>query len=281
MGRPKYTIVTHYNPDLDASAAAWIIKRFWPNWQDAELEFVPAGTTLNDKPPDEDPRIIHVDTGLGHFDHHQTDEYTSATHLIYEETKRKWPGKVDKALSRLVSLVTEIDHFHEVFWPDPTSDRYDLVIHRILDGWENQGLKDRDLLDRAFNLLDGVYQTLKDKVWAEDELKERGIVFDTIWGPAIGLETINDEAMRLAAKQGYAVVVRKDPRKGSVRIKSLPREEIDLTPVFEQVVKLDPEASWFFHFSRHMILNGSSKEPEMKPSKLNLEELIKILKEVG
>lgn len=280
MGRQKGIIVTHYHPDLDASAAAWIIKRFWPNWQDVEVEFVPAGATLNDKPANGDPKIIHLDTGLGHFDHHQTDEHTSATQLIYEETRKKWPDRVDEALSRLVSLVTEIDHFHEVFWPDPTSDRYDLVIHRILDGWESQGLEDRDILERAFDLLDGIYQTLKNKVWAEAELKEKGIAFDTIWGPALGIETINDEVMRLAAKQGYAVVVRKDPRKGNVRIKSLPREEIDLTPVFEQIVKLDPEASWFFHFSRHMILNGSSKEPEMKPSKLGLEELIEILKDV-
>jgi hypothetical protein len=280
VGKSKNTIVTHHNPDLDASAATWLIKRFWPNWQDAELEFVPAGTTLNDNPPDEDPQIIHVDTGLGCFDHHQANEYTSATQLVYEETKKRWPEKAEKALSRLVSLVTEIDHFHEVFWHDPTNDRYDLVIHRILDGWENQGLKDQDLLARALELLDGVYQILKDKVWAEDELKEKGVVFDTVWGPAIGVESINDEVMRLAAKQGYVVVVRKDPRKGSVRIKSLPREEIDLTPVFERVVKLDPKASWFFHLNRHMILNGSSKEPKMKPSKLSLEELIKILKEV-
>ena len=44
----------------------------FPGWDKAEVKFVPAGKTLNSNPPDVDPEIIHVDTGLGKFDHHTT-----------------------------------------------------------------------------------------------------------------------------------------------------------------------------------------------------------------
>lgn len=38
---------------------------------DAELDFVPAGSTWHDPAPDANPQIIHVDTGGGRYDHHQ------------------------------------------------------------------------------------------------------------------------------------------------------------------------------------------------------------------
>jgi len=83
-----------------------------------------------------------------------------------------------------------------------------------------------------------------------------------------------------AQKRGYTVVIRKDPKKGYVRIKSLPKDEIDLTPVYEMLKMKDPDATWFLHASRHMVLNGSAKNPDMKPSKQTLESLIDTVAEV-
>ncbi|MBI2641755.1 hypothetical protein HYW87_04150, partial [Candidatus Roizmanbacteria bacterium] len=119
------TIVTHISPDLDSITAIWLVKKFYPGWDDATLTFVPAGTTLEGKNPDQDPNVLHVDTGLGKFDHHQTDEYTSATKRLYEYLLEKnlVPEKSVAALERLVELVNDIDHFGEVNYPDPTSDR--------------------------------------------------------------------------------------------------------------------------------------------------------------
>ena len=56
--------------------------------------------------------------------------------------------------------------------------------------------------------------------------------------------------------------------------------DIDLTPVYEKVKELDPEASWFLHASKRMLLNGSSKNPEMRGSKLSLDEVIDVLKNI-
>ncbi len=77
-------IVTHMSPDLDAISSSWLIKRYLPEWESADHDFVPAGQTLNGMQPDSDPNVIHVDTGLGRFDHHQLSEKSSATKRVFD-----------------------------------------------------------------------------------------------------------------------------------------------------------------------------------------------------
>jgi hypothetical protein len=40
---------------------------------------------------------------------------------------------------------------------------------------------------------------------------------------------------------------------------------------------MDTEASWFLHVSKRMLLNGSSKNPNMKGSKLSLSDVVEVL----
>jgi hypothetical protein len=97
-------------------------------------------------------------------------------------------------------------------------------------------------------------------------------------GKAIAIETVNDEVVHLGQKMGYMMVIRKDPAKGYLRIKALPKPEIDLTPYFEKLKSQEPEATWFLHASKHMILNGSSKNPDIRPSKKSLDDVIALFK---
>ena len=268
-------LVTHFSPDLDAIVSVWIVKRFWPGWQKAQVCFVPAGETWKGEPVDSSPEIVHVDTGLGKFDHHHTDEDNCAAQLVLKEIK------ADEALERLVDVVNEIDHFREVYFPNPTADFYDLGLVAILDGWKLLYAEDQQkIVDLGLEGLDGIYKQFQNKVWAERLLKEEGIEFKTKWGRAIGIETGNDEVVHTGQKQGYVIVVRKDGKKGYVRIKSLPNPKIDLTRVAEELKKADPQATWYLHVSKHQLLNGSTKNPKMKPTKLSLREIIEILKNV-
>lgn len=271
------TIVTHIGPDLDAITSIWLAKTFLPAWEEASFAFVPAGSTLGGKPPDDNPEILHVDTGFGRFDHHQSNADTCASMLVYEEVKKT--RGADLALERLVAVVNEIDHFREVFFPNPTSDVWDLSIVNQIDGWRLI-YPDNPLIyvDLTMKGLDAIYKTFQNKVWAEKELKEKGIEFETKWGKGIGVETTNDEVVHLAQKMGYAVAVRKDPKKGYLRIKTLPKDDIDLSAVYNRLKSEEPEATWFLHASHHMVLNGSSKNPNMKPTKKSLVEIIDVLK---
>ena len=117
------TVVTHIGPDLDAITSVWLVKTFLPGWEEASLAFVPAGTTLEKKPPDDNPEILHVDTGFGKFDHHQTDADTCAARLVLDEVNMH-RGR-DEAMERIITLVNDVDHFREAFYPNPTADFWD------------------------------------------------------------------------------------------------------------------------------------------------------------
>lgn len=273
------TIVVHFGPDLDAITGIWLVKTFFSGWEEATIAFVPAGKTLEDKPPDDNPEILHVDTGFGKFDHHQTDADTCAALLVYEEVK-KLHGP-DPALERMLAIVNDVDHFREVYRPNPTADLWDFHLASQIDGWRllysDNPLK---IVALAMEALDAIYKVFQNKVWAEKELKEKGKEFVTRWGKGIGIETVNDEVVHLGQKMGYVMVARKDPKKGYLRIKSLPRETIDLTALYNTLKAGEPDATWFLHASRHMVLNGSSKNPDMRPSKRSLEEIIEVIKKV-
>lgn len=247
--------------------------------------FVAAGKTFNNDIVDSDPNILHVDTGLGILDHHQTDEDTCAATRTMEyiqrtKNSRDKKGKFpDEALERLVDVVNDIDHFREVYYPNPTADFYDFLLVSILDGLKLLYPDDHSkLVEFSMLALDGIYKNFQNKVWAEKEIKEQGMEFKTKWGKGIGIETINDEVVRLGQKLGFTVVVRKDPKKGYIRIKALPESKADLTSCYNIYRKKDKEATWYLHAGRKMVLNGSMKNPECKPTKLTLREIIEVLK---
>jgi hypothetical protein len=84
---------------------------------------------------------------------------------------------------------------------------------------------------------------------------------------------------------GYVIVARRDPRKGYLRIKAKPNKSdtdkgVDLTLIYEKLKKMDPSATWFLHVSKKMLLNGSPKNPKMKPTKLPLSAIIGVLRTI-
>lgn len=357
VNRNMKIIVTHSSPDLDAITSVWLIKKFLQGWENASVQFVPAGermekaarqsriaddarSTLSqeqsfsrslskslssdlDKKLAKDVtafsssaselsrrtshdqvieiingnEVIHVDTGLGPLDHHQTasDAVCGASLTWdYVRTNSSEFGVVNsdrtkqriKAISRIVRVVVDIDHFKEVFWSDPTADYHEFGLEGILDGLKLQK-PDRDeyYVDFISSCLDALLHNFENRIWAEREIKENGHIFETSFGKGIGFETINDDVIKLSQKMGYVVVLRKDPRKGYVRIKALPKaenkkESIDLTLAYEKLKKMDPDATWFLHISKKMLLNGSVKNPKMRPTRLSLSDIIKVLKEI-
>ena len=299
-------IVTHMSPDLDAITSCWVIQRFFPGWNEAKIKFVRAGERLEDFTNttaviemNGENEVIHVDTGLGALDHHQiASTELSASSLAWDYVSKQWikanPEMVKhekwkyrkEALDRLVRVVVNVDHFKEVFWDNPDADYHDFSLVNILDGLKaERPNRDRYYVDFIYECLDALLHEFENKIWAEYEIKNKGIIFNTRFGKGIGLETVNDTVVKLAQKMGYAVVVRKDPRKGYVRIKAKPdlsgnHGGVDLTKVYEKLKKLDPQASWYLHILKKMLLNGSSKNPKVKATKLSLSDIIEVVKEV-
>lgn len=274
-------IVTHISPDIDALTSCWLIRKYLPGWNKAEIKYVPAGSTLDDKPPDRNPDIIHVDTGLGKFDHHQTDSYTSATLLVFLHLKEKdlLPKKETFPLERFINLITEFDQFQDYFYPESTSDHYALLLNDCLDGLKKIVKDNTEFINIAFNLFEASLINLKNKVSAENEIK-KGFELNTKWGKTLVLETSNSDVSKLAMKMGYKLVITKNPEKGFVRAKSPPEKNLDLTPLYNRFLISDSQADWYLHPLKRMLLNGSANNPGMKPSSLTLTKLIEIVRNI-
>lgn len=272
-------IVTHISPDFDGIPAIWLLKKFHPEFLDAKVAFVPVGeATYNNEPVDSNPNVIHVDTGGGRFDHHKTDEFTCGAKLIYEWLVVEGYVKNDEALSRLVEIVTELDHGWDNYkWCEKASDRYEFCLHNILVGWKMlHGGEEDKYMEWTMQALDAVYKLLQQKVAAEKDI-ENGLKFQTKWGKGVAVKTINDGILDVAIKAGLAIVVRKDPVRGYVRITGSTTHGVDLTGAYEMFRRKDPDATWFLHASKVLLRNGSSRNPTMKPTKLELEEVVTIL----
>jgi hypothetical protein len=292
-------IVTHSSPDLDAIASVWLIKKFLPGWEDSAIKFVPAGERIDGgkwKNKDEsspienieNDEVIHVDTGLGSLDHHQTSsDKVCAASLVWDYVKIQNPEfkikneKIEdriRAISRMVAVVAQIDHFKEVFWKEPLADYHDFDLDSILDGLKHQyPNRDDYYVEFVSKCLDAIAHAFESRIWAEKIIKDKGQIFDTKFGKGLGIETINDDVIKLAQKMGYVVVLRKDPRKGYVRIKARPDTKVDLTKTYEALSGKDSDATWFLHISKKMLLNGSVKNPKMRPSNLSIKEIIAVL----
>lgn len=289
-------IVTHYSADLDGITAIWLIKKFLPGWEKARIKFVPAGERLKKLEVRSkklevierigDNEVIHIDTGLGPLDHHQTESNSvSAASLTWDFIKKQFEKNGQKitkehqeAISRIVKIVTDIDHFKEVLWAEPGADYHEFSLSAILEGFKHQfPNKEKMRVDFIIKCLEALFHQFENRVWAEQELK-KGIEFKVGGERGIGFETVNDAVLPLAQKRGFGIVLRKDPRKGYLRIKVRPDKNFDLTPVYEKLKKLDRTATWFLHISKKMLLNGTGKNPKMKPTKLGLKEIIEVLK---
>lgn len=307
-------VVTHASPDWDAITSVWLVKRFMPNWENAKVMFVPAGERVkgskmqvpNNNLDDAIERIgqdevMHVDTGMGPLDHHQTSSMSecgaSRTWDFvkqHHEAGDKWFVRAD-AIERIVNIIVGIDHFQEVYWKDAAADYHEFSLLGLLEGLKYQKPGDDEFFILfGMECLDAMVYDFENRAWAEKEIQEKGIVFDTKWGKGIGIETMNDTVLKLAQKMGYTVVIRKDPRSGFVRIKTMPEmaetesriknqelsKGVDFTLVSEKLKKMDPDATWYLHVSKKMLLNGTTKNPNMVPTKLSLQQIIDVVKEV-
>lgn len=283
-------LVTHHAPDLDAVGAVWLFKRFdAQHFAEAKVAFVDQGTTITLEEAEQFGsqlhEVVHVDTGLGAFDHHQPDkgqQRICASSLVHDHVCQIHPDlKSDKALATIVEFITSIDHFEEVFWQDAADSKYQFMIHELLRGIEfTEPHDDNSQLHFGMQCLDAAYGNLTQYNRAAEIIASEGKHFITAAGPCLAVETKNDDVIKLAQKQGMMIVVRKDPELGHIRIKARPDAKLDFRPLADKIASVDTVGSWFYHPSGKMLLNGSQKKRNQKASPLTLNQVISLILEV-
>ena len=272
-------IATHLAPDLDGVTGIWLIKKYFPHWAEAEVKLVPAGTSLDNKNPDSDPDIIHVDTGGGRFDHHDNDANTCAAALVFEYLKEHShiPEKDVEPISHIITYVVKIDHFEEIYFPEPTSDIYDFSMHQLIHGLRTVLHDTDEFVNHMIALLDAAFAGLRIKSYALRDI-ENGMTLHTKLGKVLVMESKNEESVKLALKMGFDVALRKDPVLGFVKCKSHPGTGPDLEPLYNEFKKKDAIATWFLHASHNIIINGSSMTPNATSTSLTLPNIVEIIR---
>jgi hypothetical protein len=262
------TIVGHQAPDLDCLTAIWILMRFG-GYADAHLHFVAAGTTLDDRPVDSDPQVIHVDTGRGRYDHHQS----SHASLCAAELVRRAVAPRDVLLSGLVEQVNRIDHATD---RDGRNAQGFFNIQALVDGlnliYPHEPLR---VAQAMLPNLDAWYQRAARQQRLEEAFETR-IEFETRWGLGIAMESADGASSRLAFRRGAVLYAYRDGQ-GWMGIAAQSRSNVNLRPVYRDLQKVDTGADWYLHPNGRLLLCGTAKAPPRHPSRLSLAELVRVI----
>jgi hypothetical protein len=260
------TIVGHLAPDLDCLTAIWILVRFG-GARNVALQFVPAGQTLHNRPADEDPHIIHVDTGGGQFDHHTRD----AQGLCAAELVRRSIAPDDEALARLVEQVNQIDNASA-----PRGSQGFFNVNALVAGY--------NLLfpNRPHHVAYAMLPNLD--AWYEHEQRQirlekafvRHVEFETPWGLGIALDGDDGGSSKLAYRHGAALYAYRN-QQGWMGIAARSRSNVDLSPVYHDLRIVDRDADWYLHPGKRLLLCGTPKAPPRSLSRLTLDELVRVI----
>lgn len=236
----------------------------------AELEFVPAGRTLNDAEVDSDPQIVHVDTGGGRFDHHHTADPTlSAAELV-----RRALAPDDEPLRRLVEQVTRIDNAEAYPGRQPVFFNINDLIAGYNALFPN---KPHHVAQAMLPNLDAWYEHEARQVRLEQAFKRRR-EFQTRWGLGIAMQSDDGGSSRLAYRYGAVLYAYRDQR-GYMGVAAQRHSKVDLKPVYLTLKRIDGDADWYLHPSRRLLLCGTPKAPPRQLSTLSLDDLVSVLQE--
>lgn len=296
------TIVTHRSPDWDALGSVWLLKRYHPGLENAEVRFVNTGA------PDLEllaQAAAVVDTGREfdperlRFDHHQLpgreSVKTCAMKQVWEHLGQSffdYKSKKDPVghLRVLVDLV----------WAGDVGSGYAQTsrvagIHAILSAWKNQGLSDEELLRRGMELLDAIDIHLRRLCEANDELEYRCLQFRSSDGALVAIRDGGPEVSWAAFESGARVVLFQSSQEveggtthsiGLIRAGEWSEPHVgELVQAVLDHPRTSPEireelARWFLHPAGFFAGRGTAKAPCFAPVTVDLQTLARLIDEV-
>lgn len=266
-------IITHLKPHLDEVCCVWLIRRFWPEAAGAAVSYVPNNYLGADV--DADPQRLFVGVGHGRFDEHRGVAGECATTLVWHELAALvfLDDLTRGAVERLVAWVKSEDLGEHKGLAEQ-----DFSLPTILQGaYLAGGKSSAAMTDLGVTCLDALFEVERQQVAFQHDWAERREV-PSRFGRAVAVVTDADLADGYAYEQGYDLLILMN-RAGTYRgFRARAAAPIDLTPVAEAVHQADPEANWFFHHGKHLLLLGGDHQSDAKPSRLSLDDMIALVK---
>lgn len=265
------TLVTHINPHLDDIFAIWLLKKYDSKYSDFGVDFISATHDLADQ---ETAGKVFVGTGGGKFDEHKEGLATCAGSLVFEHLKKENLLPNDEiAVSALEEMVEWNKAIDMGTIPIGAYDEFSVpAFIRCKDSSIKSSQKSVELGSRILNrillVLKRKQQSLKD--W------EKRVEFESKFGKSIAVKSNTVDRPFCKRMDGDLFLIY-NPKYNSVQYFT-PSQTLDLSPIYEKVKGMDPDADWYLHQSHHMVLCGSSAAPDAKPTKLSFEQLIEVAK---
>ncbi len=280
-------IITHISPHLDEIVAIWLIKNLDPEWRELTVDYKatnPRGGEVDLENVDKDPDTLYLGLGRSKFDEHRLDKEAAAKDcaatLVWKDLVSRGLAPTDEikkaGIEKLLEFTLQedtgalksIDHWLS-----------DFTIESLWSGFSqfNHGDSDKKL-SYGLPLMDYMVTYLTNVAGAEKQLKDKGQEFVTKWGPAVAIESDSGTLGTIAYRQGKVLVIGINPKLGYRRFTGKTGTEVDLTEVYEKLLETDTEAEWYLHQSKRMLLSGSHSAPNVKVSKLSLQQMIDLVK---
>ena len=272
------TLVTHIRPHLDDICAMWLLKKYDSSCHDAALAFIP----YKNGEIASEPEKILIGIGRGTFDEHKGDIGECATSLVFAHLRTlpdfsQKDASMRRALEKIVDWVLRDDTGRLMLDPD----RKFSISSVLLAMFYTKNHDSTAATEIGFSLLDGLLDSLIDVAVLENDWQAR-IPFMSRFGAAVGIESSARSIESYAYSQEFDIVVSVNREHTYHNIRARVGSNVDLTPAYEQLKKIDPDADWFFHHSKAMLICGDKVTPTNvdphKISKLTLAQLIDLVR---
>ena len=269
------TLVTHFQPHLDDLCGMWLLDRYMPGFEGADIDFI-ASNTPHEEAVDTGERL-HIGVGRGEFDEHKGDIGDCATSLVYAYLLNNdlVPENDRPVLKRMVDWVFLEDT--GMLMTEPY--REFSIPHMLLGDFYASGKDSTSVAIFCAQMLEALFESLSNEVKL-DAAWETRVEIETRYGPCAVLVTDAHEIAPYVYAKGFNLAATVDPEGTYHNIRGKAGTDIDLTLVQERLAEIDGDADWFFHHSKKMLICGGEKQPDATPSSLTPEQLIKLLETV-
>ena len=296
-----HTLLTHENPDLDATLCIWLLRRFgrerYPGIEATTLQFCPAGVLPEGKTPEqlEDEGILALDTGGGRMDTHARDG------VVDERKKGMAAASLVAAdlgvhehpdLEKLLFFVTQAEtRGRSLSSHDPVDHLVSLP--NILRGFNTlYSDQPQRVVDLMLEVYDAIHATERDWFVALEDYKAAihkpvgkarlvGFVSDSSAILKVARHHKGDLLIHLTTTGQTGITLRHNGPLGHLDLRELAAvlrvAEAGLTGepiVFSELTAVGMNHGWYLHDSGKILSKGSAKNRKVTPTRMNLPELL-------
>jgi hypothetical protein len=265
-------LLTHIRPHVDDVCGLWLFERFDPAFAGAEHAFVPSSQSVAWLTAH--PGAVAVGTGRGKYDEHKGDMDDTAATLVYKDVRHFIPEDVERrAVDRLLAWVRQLDM--GMFAGDPQGS---FSLSAALRGAYTVAGNDSEASLRfGYQALDALLAVQREMVQIEEDWAAH-TEHDSRFGRIAAMTSSAEGAESYAYGFGFPVAVTVSRDGAYANIRANATADVDLTPVAEALKTADPNADWFVHHSKKMLICGGYLAPGARTTRLTLAQLVELVR---